>query len=299
MRRRRPQEDATSLDLLLDAMSNTFGGVLFLAVLLAVLMQFTTGTLATPSDASDRSAAPSFSRELQQLQEVNDRLTVALEQARESARRFGGSDVARVLELQSRADVLTMRRSDLLSARKLASDQIAAARKRIDQISSQGEELKRRLDEIEERLQEQRRRRTTTAQLPSLRSTNKREFPVVVRFGRLYTPYDTGPGVAVRRRSLDDFLVLGDRDGALAVTPKPYAGVVLDGTPQIVDQIRAELADVDTGRFYVALAVWEDSFADFAAVREVLVEEEYQYRIVPVREGGFVVEGASDAPMVQ
>jgi len=32
--------------------------------------------------------------------------------------------------------------------------------------------------------------RTRTAELPALRATEKREFPVIVRFGRLYTPYE-------------------------------------------------------------------------------------------------------------
>ena len=49
-RRRSPDETEDALELFLDAMSNMFGGVVFIAVAVVVLLQFTT-----------RAAAPTLS----------------------------------------------------------------------------------------------------------------------------------------------------------------------------------------------------------------------------------------------
>ena len=55
-RRRQRTETNSSLDLLLDTICNTFGGIIFLAILVAVLLQFSgAAPFETPATTSDES----------------------------------------------------------------------------------------------------------------------------------------------------------------------------------------------------------------------------------------------------
>jgi TolA-binding protein len=49
---RRRQEEDSSLELLLDTMCNTFGGVMFIAISLAVMLSMRSAVNAVPADTS-------------------------------------------------------------------------------------------------------------------------------------------------------------------------------------------------------------------------------------------------------
>jgi hypothetical protein len=148
-------------------------------------------------------------------------------------------------------------------------------------------------------LQAEVRKRTRMALLPALRVTSKREFAVVLRYGRLYFLHASELDMQLGVLNYDDFIVLENDKSTVRITPKPYAGSVIDDSEGVDDLLAMKLTHMDPKESYLAIAVWEDSFADFAHLRNALVELGWEYRLIPLEQSGFISETHVENPLVQ
>ncbi|WP_146561876.1 hypothetical protein [Posidoniimonas corsicana] len=292
------------MDLLLDTVSNTFGGILFLAVLIVILLRFTgrDTPLISSSVAPNDYGGPS-ELEIATAKAIVDELRTACRQARQNASEMGAAQVKgqyrSYLDLQLQRSELQVRRAKQLT--QLSELQVAVRQSQAEAAStlSEAASLKNEIAEVESEILRETAKVSRTTELPSLRNTNKREFPVILRYGRLYAPYSpTGYGES-RKRSLGGFVVLDEDDSIVRVTPKPYAGLLLDGGQAMTQLLEDLFENLDEERFYVAIGIWEDSFAEFSELRARLVDLGYEYRVVPIAEDGVIVEGGARDALVQ
>ena len=189
--RRSITADAGSLELLLDTICNTFGGVLFISILVVVLLNMTSKQLAVDPPSRNAQAELLEVRELlQDSKKEMSRLTATLAQQERLQEHIFDEP-----ELEGQVDKLEMLRKTCQDRRdqKIALlNDIAESQIEVNVIA---QELKNRenaiadaeqkLKALDARLHQEVETRTQTARLPTPRHTRKAEIAFFLRGGRL------------------------------------------------------------------------------------------------------------------
>lgn len=303
---RRRRADDSSLELLLDTICNTFGGVLFLAMLVSLMLTQTRrrveGQPATAAPAV--SAADLVRLETRAAEATRD--VEALEEQVRQARRIAGdfevvdaeSLLAAMEAAEQRARETEARRGGLLAS--IAGEQAAAARSSAAKEANERDRqaLAERASRARARLaaasaerdqlvaaairirDEEARRSTveTTGRAPRMRETNKAEFPLLLRYGRLYLAKKLVGGRLVVNE--DDFML---KPGLIAnmAEAKPHAGIDLTAEEGRDAGLRRVTADFPPERWYACLVVHPDSFEEYLTAKNWLVARGYEIRLIP------------------
>jgi len=315
---RKSGSSGESLELLLDTICNTFGGVLFLAMLVSLLLSQKQRTVEqSPADPRAAMSEADFVRLRTRADDASRAVESLTEQAR-SARRAAldlavpDSEVlvAAMEAAETEVEQAAARRAQLLL--EIAGEQAAAARasraavaddRERQELVAAAERTRKRLEmvlaersellESAVRIRDDLARRATvetTGKAPRMRKTDKVECGVLLRYGRLYRMKDLqGDGLTTNDR---DFAVT---PGLVANTAraKPHAGVDVGTIEGRESAFRRVLADFPSSRWYVCLVVYPDSFEEFLIVKNWLVEHGYEYRIMPTADS-VVDQGASE-----
>jgi hypothetical protein len=288
-RRRSSRQD--SLELLLDTICNTFGGVLFIAILVVLLLQ-QTGTgpameIATP-------AIPVSPVELQQLtlrmDEVADELA-RLRQNRDSqdavVQTFAPDAIRQLMAtrraLNGRQDELQAEVDRLLATNTKLVSEVETLGIENDAVRSRLEESQMQLKAAEARLQQERQSRVEEIRMPVVRSTfGKQEIGVVLRYGRLYVWHRYGPGQVRLGLNTNDFVVVEDLKDGLITSPKPTAGIALNTSAESQAAVKRVLQQFDPRLSYLVVIARPDSYDVFRHLRDRALETGFEYRLMPV-----------------
>ena len=262
MRRRRL--DATSgLDLFLDAICNTFGGIVFISMLVVVLINAT-----NVSSVEDPTATPppdpTRNEELRREQAALDRQIRRLEETAEIVR--DSADLTRSLgrikeernitgRLRSELDDVTQR----LAETNAETDRITEERRR----KSETRTAKRKeLDILKTRLAQEIAARTKRLAIPFEKATSLTEKPFFLKDGRFA---ELSPETIER--------VPG------GLRPKSGAGTAVSQStpPAVVEKV---FSAHDPKSHYIAVALWEDSFDRWPVVQRALRRKGFSYRLL-------------------
>ena len=296
--------DFDSLELLLDTICNTFGGVLFLAILVIILVQRTGASIDRNSVAGTEAHVTSTLRsKLEQRKAELQSLQRAFQEYRTTLSGLATDDAAEqarhVLSLRDEVGALTSRRVEYVQ-RLVGLNETSTELERQRQSTVSGLELIRKeARTLTDKLERERTNRTRTLSLPMLRTTSKREFPLILRFGHLYFPFIAETGIEKRRSNLDDFVILDDKGPTIRVSPKPYAGLPVTDRDELLDALRRRTNSLDKDSVYLAIGVWDDSFEQFQQLKEVIVKLGFEYRLVPIATGEFIQESQVKETLVQ
>jgi hypothetical protein len=274
-------EQPDSLEMLLDTMCNTFGGIILIALLVTLLARQTRAPAQTQDPALSAAAlaqqADSVRTELREAQARLAALTAqageprftnrlelirerqSLEQRRDQIERqeqdtrrlLAESAAAATTNLQSALAALRVRTEQARQAWLAASNEtrvsaaaIAEAQGRIDQVQSDVREL----DE----------RRVRPLRLPREHATEKRPWDVVLRYGRVYPVHDWSQGRKVRNTASLAW-ERADDTGDFA-DPQPGLGWDLNSDARAWGEF---LRRTPAQQYYLVFQVYEDSFATF------------------------------------
>ncbi len=296
--RRRRNYSQSSLELLLDTMTNAFGGVLFLAILIAVQLQ-------ERSFSNNPEAEMERHVEMIKLAGRKEVLTTKLQWLEEQASRpsvdaGSGEELdeanisevadidARYQEFLAQRDGLSMKLTEkeqrLKEKKKAARERLAELEK--DKINQ--DEVVSLLTQLEAKraeLESEQDKRTISGKLPvRRRAGNLREYHLVVRYGRVYSVKINGE--------------LNTRDFTLVnrtFIPKPTHGTRIE---EFADRPRLRALPLQN---YITIFVWEDSFGRFQAVKNALVKQGFKYRLQLLRNEDelYVGGGGGSDGMVQ
>ncbi len=292
MSRARPSE--SSLELLLDTICNTFGGVIFLAILVVILVQMTSRSEVTDSPAPSQAELAEFEERRSENQAKLDTLRRAAAQQQQLIKRFAkpeNRDLLQQLQLaRTSRDGLTDRRSR-------SSGRISQAQMKVNEISESLKQMAIALSKAaqalaaaEEALRKEKTARTRTARHSMLRSTRKEQKVLCLRYGRLYQVLKRQDGAYVFNS--DD---CEEPQGNLFLVLKPGGGKPVKGASQpLFDDV---LANYDRGAHYLAVPVWPDSFEEFALLRDAMVRAGFEYNLRPMLKEGKLQIGPETAPV--
>jgi len=290
-----------SLELLLDTITNTFGSVLFITMLVAVLLRMAGRTSSEPPAASKTDQARIAAR-ITELSSEIDRLSATLDAlppadptlarieskivdaGRETAKVLAAdADVAKEIAThQERITVLdrqaTEAARDLDRITPLAAEQ-AARRKKAEELAA---DLAKRAIELDRPVDPD--RIVQTARLPQLAATQKKQIGLYMKYGRVYVMHEWGPTGERLGPNANHFVISRMPDGRQKAKARPDAGHIADGTT-IKQTLRDILRRFSADGWVVFVTVNEDSFAQFQSVKAALVDLGYEYEPIVIHQG--------------
>jgi len=296
---RKPGREEGSLELLLDTICNTFGGVLFISILVVILLNTSSREVAeaTPSEAVQAQLVAWQERLVQTSQDLATLETAFREQEsieqqivepglREMMGRLRESQ-------QRRAEMAEQRNEDLTHISQAQRDANEVMR-RWKEMQQRTEESRQKLDKVRRALEQEISARSRAAKLPKARETNKGEIVLFLRNGWLcsYARVDRNGNVVPNP---DEVVEKRDEQQKPYIEPKPGAGIAVDPRGGNAAEIDERFAGFDSGQYYLAIFVWPDSFQHFNAVKERMVSKQFEYRLVPFPADTKIYLGASAA----
>jgi hypothetical protein len=289
------------LELLLDTITNTFGSVLFITMLVAVLLRMTGRTSADREPISKTEQARAEAQ-VAELSDEIDRLKAALD-----AMPPPDPVMAR---LASDTTAAAREIARVLAEDTTVSREIVRSQERVAELERQAMQSAEELERVEELATEQSKRRTQAeemaaaltqlaveldrpvdpkkivqvAQLPELTEQTKKQFAILIKYGRIYVWHVFDEHGNRLGPNPDHFMITPRPDGNLSVKARPDAGHIADGAT-IKQSLARLLQRFPPADWVVCTLVAEDSFAQFQTVKAALVDLGYQYEPTAVRAG--------------
>lgn len=282
MRRARRNQTDESLDMLLDTITNMFGGIIFIAILVALM----TGRQTV--------------QKTDQVEAAADRVVTVRTDIEE-----GRSRSARKTDLATFLQGL-VRKPDMswdVTLTQLAADMKVAVQ-RVDRAERQLEQLQDKRVPIDQKLrlaseqagrqrmavaqlkiaiQREKELRSVEARLPVTRITHKRPAHIVLTRGRMFIVDGCDGGLfAVVDETARDIVLTPLSENRTKIDLRPNAGLRIDDDLAMNSRWRELLATAPPGQYFLYLTVRPDAYNEFLVLRQLAVSAGYDYNVVPL-----------------
>lgn len=293
------------MDLLLDTICNTFGGLVFIALLLSLLVQQTAVVQTAKMDAEGLAEAELEVIEAEEeLRAVSTEANVVRDQLNRGratlAIRLGLDDREVATEqLHQFIDLVIAldAQADAEDARAAAEVRAAAAKQKLAGAAVAVTVAEKELAEAHDEARKQAAEKRVTLRVPRERASIKNQVALLLRDGRLRQifVYDaSGAAVRVNRAEVD----VAPDDAT--ISPEQFrGGDLIANQDGAVASLNRRLVPFSPTRHYMMIAVWPDSHQAFRHVRDSLVERGYDYQLLLLEEGDNVVLGGGGPSTVQ
>lgn len=285
MSRRGASGDNDNLELLLDTMCNAFGGVMFIALLLAILSQF--------AEVKNSPAVAQQHRiKLKALESEVQGLRAQAEQQRQLVDMLSGDSALaeELMGLKGSNAELEAKLGSLEETLKGIRQGIAELGTRKGSLEHENEELAERITALEEKLEELERVETRSVEGGQERQSDRLTYWVMIKWKRLYlvkipkagNPLKDVNAADVRHRA-------GQGEGGVPLAEFEAIqgkGIPLGGpewkTAPLVQKL---LQNVSPQQFCLQVAVYPDSYSEFLEMRKYFRDvKHYEYNWYPMTE---------------
>jgi hypothetical protein len=271
--RRRTLAPKSSLDLLLDTMCNAFGGIVLIAILIALLIQ-DGGPRKNPAAPALREAAEAArkARELAALEAEIDNLEEKMEANRELIALVRRRNELEAAAVERRASgnfsnaQLNKRLGDLLGEKSAALDQLGRAAASHATVKAELVDREAELGRIKDGLEAFVASQVTETRPPELRDSSGVQFNLIFRYGEIFLVQEIVPGVGG--------VIDGLTKNTESITWQDSETSPVRGRGTMLSRDRGELwemlamirrhneskADFPSERFYLVSFVYGDSF---------------------------------------
>ncbi len=280
---RRSEPDATSFDLFLDTICNTFGGVVFLAILLALMIQ-TRAVVKSDDTTADKLPTPDEIRDsihqLDLLASQHATLAAAMASTPLQAR---SSDDSRLIELSEQASKAEAELSQLTQANAASTKTLGEMTTSNADLDAENKQLPVAVATAQEQIKVGENRYVAAAQakqeslrLPKTRESNAASYLVLFKSDRIYLA--RRPAFVGESFNVDHVRTNKLASGGTEVIPVPSAGWDF-GSSSGNSEIMSLISDVARGRNIMTIAIWPDCFDKFDSLRESLINQNVPYQL--------------------
>ena len=286
---RRAAPSGDSLDLLLDTICNTFGGILFIAMLVVILTnQMSRESAPTEPTAQNSRALRTMRGQLSESDAMLTKLRQAMRQKEDLERQFADPESRKLLrtlhELDDETTSMIMdRNGKLANVADSQADLIESARE-LERLTQMLAEAQLGLEQEKQVLQNETALRSRTSQTPKQRATQKTPVAYFLKAGRLCAVAKKDEnGAAVPND--DEVRFVADPAGGKYVEPIENAGlpIAVDGSNS--EQIAEKLSSFEKEKNYLSILVYKDSFANFESLKNEMIRSGFEYQLVPFPDG--------------
>lgn len=283
MTRSRVSIDDGSLELLLDTICNTFGGIIFISFLVVLLLNSSSDSVApSPVDQVERSKLIELDNERARLTRQLERVRRVVASGEEIQSDVISVDLAqnaaRFRRAQEREARLVQAKSEAVGRANEAQESVNEVYAKAAEQRGDIEEAQRQLEQIKKKLAAEITKRTEDAKVPRISATLLLPTEFFLKEGRLYGPLALADGTLNVREFVEQ-----ETETATLIIPNPSGGVdATPGTPPAAG-ISERFARVDPNRSYVRVWIWNDSYASFAdVIRPVLDRSNLKLQLIPL-----------------
>ncbi|MBI4327670.1 MAG: hypothetical protein HY674_20760 [Chloroflexi bacterium] len=312
-RRRFHQPD--SLEMLLDTMCNTFGGIILIALLVALISRE-----ATLSQESSRATTESAEITERRLAKAEDALAGAQAFQADLAAQASRPETARQFKLVEQRQELRQQQELLEQQAAATGEKLAALsaatqtnavqklktlkttletlsreqaeeRNKNEVLQEKVRELKQEVHDSETQLAQQQERQVRKLRLPREHQTGKRPWNVILRYGRVYPVHLFRRGQKEKNDSSITWRSGGE--GEEFAEPNPGLGLEPESDAAALNQF---FTDVPSREHYFIFQVYEDSFAAFNRVKEMAIRHGFELSWIPWENRTKLKTGSGEAP---
>lgn len=299
MTRREPEN--SSFELFLDTICNTFGGIVFLAILLALMIQTRAVVKSEPS-AGEQMLSPDETREyvlkFEALSAKHAQVQAALQAMPASSSNGQWSEFQ---ELDTKQKQLNDAISDLVQELSVQSSELAemaannaATRESHQKLPDELSGMRNQLKALEIEYVSTLDAKVETLRLPRSRSSAAPSIVLLVQGERVYLAYR--PSLLGSGFHLDHIDVTKQADSGTLLSPRAGAGWSLDA-PNEYREVLQTINHAGRAGQIVTIAIWPDAYDRFGPLREHMIEKgiHYQLWVQDDNERLVVYDGAGSA----
>lgn len=288
--RRHVDDEIGSLEFLLDTMCNTFGGVVFIAVLLSIIMRSTGKSPADEQAALDQRQVHELrGQELTRLQRMVANLDDLAQMKPATAAPVDISkarSTAELAEMQNQNQTQMLRlREELLAAATLQRELMVASTELVKDREEMAK-TKRNADNVAREQAALKAERKRVFRLPMVHTISAKRTVFIAFKDRKFYAISNMTARWPSRRGYDEQevtpvpLVSGDGE---SVALRPEGGQTRIGLgAENVGKLRLALANLDPANEYIAFAVASDSFMEFNYVKRLFIAKGFNYMWLPL-----------------
>ncbi|MBF0468852.1 MAG: hypothetical protein HQK61_08210 [Desulfamplus sp.] len=260
-------DDSGSFELLLDTMCNTFGGIVFIALLLSLLSQ---------------------SAEINNLSSISDH----------SGTNYSGSNLSLKDDLNNNTDSDSSIKELLKKVEQVKSDISAKERKnqlenqiKIDQRRSASTQesiksLEKEVVRLKQEIASSQKPRQRELRLPRLHKIEKSPVFIAIRQGRFYTITDVSYSIADLLSgswgnsgrgydASDNFI--REYNNVIYIEPLAGKGQTIRKGSENMGKILQAISNINPQKEFVTFAVYPDSFSEFNYVKNIFIDRGFDY----------------------
>jgi hypothetical protein len=278
-----------ALELFLDTISNAFGGIVFISLLVCILLQFS-GTAATVQQV-DQPAMARLEKTLRDLRDEIARLLAiagTLDARVAAAKARGGDDAVRVkfADLKVQEEKGEKAGKGLTDQKRGLEGEIAVLEPKVPKTSSPAQP-----------------QAVTEIRIIGGRETQKKQVAVLLSGGRMVYAFKyDAQGNAVAEN--DDDIDIRQDDRGKSFLAKPGRGFLIADAATLERELRARLAPfaarpgagkTDEDCYHVMIAVWPDSYRECEMLRDAVIKMNFDYGLLLMETGEPIRTGATKA----
>ena len=286
------QRDSSSFDLFLDTICNTFGGIVFLAILLTIMIQ----NRAIIRTASDE-ASPLSAEQLREVTLKLDRLRVEKESLEATLESLpaptSGSPVSEFIHASEKAKRKDSELSELLERQATMSqdlsEQLASnveQRKANEKIPAELDDAKRRLEKATAEYATALESKQQTLRMPKVRTTQAASILVLIQNDELFVGFK--PSILGDGFQSDQVTIESTLGSGIQIDPIDDMGTDLN-TATGRAAFREIVQEASRAGHVITLAVWPESYDLFPSLKDRMVNEEVFYQLWPQSESELLV----------
>ena len=287
----------SAFDLFLDTISNAFGGIVFILLLVIVLLQLTGPSDAKPLTPEEINLQKVTSKNLEiqiaKMQALYDAAEADLKekQAKMDPALFERYRKQKALEAELQAKLAAAQASAQDSNPQTLHLKIQELQKQIVDLGKQVEEAQKLADEATA----SKGKKSSSA----ASATSRQQVPLFIYQGNIIPLFDydergrEGPMNAKSVSDVTKTIPADNRaEGVAYFMPKAGQGMPVAPTHEFVVKLEDFLHRFKPESHYIGLVVWPDSFAEYELVRNKIYELGFGYYVViqtkdePVATGG-------------
>jgi SMC interacting uncharacterized protein involved in chromosome segregation len=286
-------ESDSSLELLLDTICNTFGGILFIALLVSILMsQRSAEVLTKPVDQSAQAAMNRFTAELETVQQELDEARKSSELLEQLSTRISDPEIKRLLSRKEDLEK-SLERIERMVSEELVD--VSQEQKKVNETTNEIaaaqnmlEGAKRELDELKKRLGKAIEDNSRVAGFPIAQSTSKSQVTVCIGRGKICFLEQNMNGTLVDDPSqivdMSDKKILPDFDNGVIINKKDGLG-----------SLHSKINEYKAQNHFFRIFIWKDSFETYQTFSDIIAKKRFSYEVNPMIEGDYLVKGPSNA----
>lgn len=287
--RRFKQSDSTGL--LLDTVCNVFGGIILIALLIAILARETESQLKTDINPDARTEL--LQRRIERITVENRRIRLQNEAKEKELAELTNPQIGKLLNsieaskqkldsvrhaivnLQRELETSQLDADDLLEKieqdKAEADAELAKEMLHSTQLEAKLSQLKKQEQELIEQRKAAKEKQTVRMRLPRERKTGQEQVWVLVRYGKLYPTY-LRQGITETRNNVS--IRWTEKFGSQKAEPISKRGIAVLRNDR---EWKSYLQALDSRREFVAFVVWPDSYKAFNLAKASAVSRGMSY----------------------